>query len=62
VKQKFPKKEIPPIKANLHPNDIISYAYLFKEIFFETKFNRRKDKSFLFKNIPTESFFADTEA
>jgi hypothetical protein len=47
--------------AKLSPTDIISYAYLFKEIIFPTKFKRRKEKSFLFKTVPTESFFAETE-
>lgn len=48
VKEKFPKKELPEIKGPADPKDIISYAYLFKQISFEVKFERRKEKTFLF--------------
>lgn len=46
LKEKFPQKTIPPFNGPLQDTDIISFAYLFKELLFEVKFDRREHKSF----------------
>ncbi|QRN40684.1 MAG: hypothetical protein GKC53_00660 [Neisseriaceae bacterium] len=39
VKQKFPQKSLPDLKINLGDKDIISYAYLLKEVQYKTPFS-----------------------
>ncbi len=59
--QKFPQKTIPPFTKPLNDSDIISYAYLFKKIEFDIKFDRQKELLFSFngKNVP--SFYASNQ-
>ena len=38
VKEKFPNYSFPPLDLPLGPDDLISFAYLFKQLTFATKF------------------------
>lgn len=61
VAKKFSEKTFPPLSFKLGQLDIISYAYLLKKIVFPTVFERRKHKTFKFKNTAVDSFYADKE-
>lgn len=58
VAEKFPEKTIPPLKLELQPLDIISYAYLLKKITFTVKFEKRLENTFKFKGQKVASFYA----
>ena len=61
VKQKFPNYSFPDLVYAMAPSDIISFAYLFKQLTFGAKFERRQDNSFLFNGNKVESFYAKEE-
>jgi len=61
LKDKFPKYSFPNLKLKLHSTDIISFAFLFKQINFDRKFSSRKNYNFLFNGKPVRSFYADEE-
>lgn len=61
VTEKFPKRSLPKLDYHLKAMDIISYAYLFKQIDFPHKFERRTEKQFLFKGKKVTSFYAKNE-
>ena len=52
---------MPDLKYKLDKSDIVSFAYLFKQLNFERKFTVRKSKNFLFNEKPAPSFYVDEE-
>lgn len=62
VSKKFPQKDLPPIDIPLSDSDIICYAYLFKQILFSAKFDRRQGSNFKFRGKNVDSFYASNES
>lgn len=58
-RKKFPKKSFEELKLNLAETDIISYAYLLKELEYQVAFEK---KPVLFEGKPVEGFFAEEQA
>ena len=61
VKKKFPNYSFGELSYFLTPRDIISFAYLYKQLTFRAKFSRMK-KGFCFDGRQVESFEAKEEA
>lgn len=55
---KFPKCTFPKLDYKLGETDIISFAYLFKQLKFNHQFIKRKEPTFLFNGKAVPSFYA----
>ena len=58
TKKKFPQKSFGDLNLNLSELDIIIYAYLMKNIEFETPFKKAKKQLFEFNGKKVPSFYA----
>ncbi len=58
LKKKFPSKSFGGLKESLAPTNIISYAYFFKEVEYETKFEK---DTVSFNGQKVKGFIADDE-
>lgn len=59
IKKKFPKKSFGDLNLNLGEMEMIVYAYLMKNIEFETPFKKSKKQTFEFNGKKVQSFYAE---